>query len=279
MKLKKVYKKILVLIFIILAILLYKGLTHYFKFLKIDYFDGNVCINHRNEFDIKESHYIEKYYDRYISYKNKHSDYSHDQVITYVNIGLDNDFYTNMIDTDMNDGYLIICNKYHKLKDDYVPDLISLDGYGGGKMEKMAATKFKKMSDDAKKSGISIYSVSAYRSYNTQKELYNGYVRRNGKVKADTFSARAGTSEHQSGLAVDINSVSDSFSNTKAYKWLINNAYKYGFILRYPKGKEHITGYKYEPWHFRYVGESVAKIINQKNITFDEYYATYILKG
>ena len=135
------------------------------------------------------------------------------------------------------------------------------------------------MSNAAKKDGLHIYNVSGYRSYNTQKSLYNGYVSRNGQAKADTFSARAGTSEHQTGLATDVNSVSDSFANTKEYKWLINNSYKYGFILRYPKGKEFITGYKYEPWHYRYVGKDVAKIIHEKNITYEEYYATYILKG
>ena len=184
-----------------------------------------------------------------------------------------------MVETDMSDGYLIICNKYHTLKSNYVPDLVSLDGYGGGKMERVAAEHFKEMSKAAKKDGIGIRNVSAYRSYNTQKDLYNGYVSRNGQAKADTFSAKPGTSEHQTGLATDINSVSDEFANTKAYKWLAENSYKYGFILRYPKGKEHITGYKYEPWHFRYVGKEVAIIIYEKNITFDEYYATYMLKG
>ena len=103
--------------------------------------------------------------------------------------------------------------------------------------------------------------------------------RRWSKAKADTYSARAGTSEHQTGLATDVNSVSTSFENSSAFKWLEKNSYKYGFILRYPKGKEHITGYMYEPWHYRYVGSEVAKVIKEKNITYEEYYATYILKG
>ena len=286
MRLKKVYRILLSLILIvlitILTIHLYNGFTSYTKLYKeeenIDD-DKPIYIDHMSEFDIKESNYIEKYYDRYVAYKNKHSDYSDDKIITYVNIGLDNPFYTNMIDTDMSDGYLIICNKYHTLKSNYVPDLVSLDGYGGGKMEKVAATHFKEMVNAAKKDGISIYNVSGYRSYNTQKDLYNGYVSRNGQAKADTFSARAGTSEHQTGLATDVNNVSDSFANTKAYKWLIENSYKYGFILRYPKGKEEITGYKYEPWHYRYIGVDAAKVVYEKDITYDEYYATYILKG
>jgi len=286
MRLKKVYKIVFITllfsIITILTVVLYNKFTGYTKLYEVHNDNPNdepVYIDHMDEFDIKESNYIEKYYERYVAYKKKHTDYSDDKVITYVNIGLDNDFYTNMIDTDMNDGYLIICNKYHKLKDNYVPDLVSLEGYGGGKMERVAANHFKEMVNAAKKEGITIYNVSGYRSYNTQKDLYNGYVSRNGKAKADTFSARAGTSEHQTGLATDVNSVSESFENSSAFKWMQKNAYKYGFILRYPKGKTNITGYIYEPWHYRYVGTDVAKIIYEKNITYEEYYATYILKG
>ena len=286
MKLKKVYKILFIILFTVIitliTITIYDRLTSYTKLYKT-YDDVSndepIYIDHMDEFDIKESNYIEKYYDRYIAYKKKHSDYSDDKIITYVNIGLDHDFYTNMENTDMSDGYLIICNKYHTLKSNYVPDLVSLSGYGGGQMERVAAQHFKEMVNAAKKDGISIYNVSGYRSYNTQKDLYNGYVSRNGKAKADTFSARAGTSEHQTGLATDVNYVSDSFAKTDSYKWLSKNSYKYGFILRYPKGKEYITGYKYEPWHYRYVGIDVAKIIYEKNITYEEYYATYILKG
>ena len=286
MRLKKVYRLLFIIILVLLIIFLMKTLYNAFtsptKLYKeeeeIDN-DEPVYVDHMSEFDIKESNYMEKNYDRYLNYKKKHSDYKDDLIITYVNIGLDHDFYTNMEDVDMSLGYLIICNKYHKLKSNYVPDLVSLNGYGGGSMERVAAKYFKEMSDMAKKDGISIRNVSGYRSYNTQKDLYNGYVSRDGKEKADTYSARAGTSEHQTGLATDINSVSTSFENTDAFKWLSKNAYKYGFILRYPKGKEFITGYMYEPWHFRYVGTDVAKIIYEKNITFEEYYATYLLKG
>ena len=229
-----------------------------------------------------------------MAYKNLHPDYSDDTIITYVNIGLDREFYTNMEDVDMSDGILVLCNKYHILKSNYVPDLVSLSGYGGGQMQREAASHFKEMVDAAKKDGISLKNVSGYRSYNTQKYLYNNYVKRDtqkylynnyvkrdGVAKADTYSARAGSSEHQTGLASDINTASSSahFEKTKEYAWLIKNSYKYGFILRYPEGKTFITGYKYEPWHYRYVGTDVAKIIYEKDITYEEYYATYMLKG
>ena len=290
MRLKKKFKKILVLIIIliiiILSIILWKKIYKYQKNnLNRDakdnthYNEEPIFKEHSGEFKIEKSNYIERFYKRYKAYKKLHLDYSDDKIITYVNIGLDYEYYSNIEDTDMSLGKLIICNKYHTLKKDYVPNLINLGGnYGGGQLEKEAGEYFKKMSDAAKNDGIGIKNVSGYRSYNTQVNLYNNYVKQDGQKKADTYSARAGTSEHQTGLASDINSVSNSFENTSAFKWLSKNAYKYGFILRYPKGKEHITGYMYEPWHYRYVGDEVARFIYENNITYDEYYATYILK-
>ena len=129
------------------------------------------------------------------------------------------------------------------------------------------------MKNDAKNNNINLYIRSGFRSYNTQVSLYNNYVKRDGKAAADTYSARAGHSEHQTGLAADINSLDQSFINTKEGKWLNDNCYKYGFIIRYPKGKESITGYIYEPWHIRYVGTDISsKLYNNGNwITLEEY--------
>ena len=122
---------------------------------------------------------------------------------------------------------------------------------------------------------IYIYGGSGYRSYSYQQNLYDRYVSQNGKKEADTFSARAGFSEHQTGLAMDIlNHKWDYIDESdKEYTWLINNSYKYGYILRYLKNKEHITGYIYEPWHFRYVGIELATEITKLGITYDEYIA------
>ena len=226
--------------------------------------------------------YIEKNYERYIAYKKAHSDYSDDTIITYVNIGLDRPFYTNMQDVNLSDGKLVLCNKYYLLKSNYVPDLVNLgSAYGGGQLQREAAEYFKKMVDAAKKDGIKLWNVSGYRSYYTQKSLYNNYSKRDGVAKADTYSARPGSSEHQTGLASDINTASSSahFENTKEYAWLVKNSYKYGFILRYLKDKTFITGYKYEPWHYRYVGVDAAKVIYEKNLTYEEYYVTYVMKG
>ena len=127
---------------------------------------------------------------------------------------------------------------------------------------------------DAKAVGLNIYLSSGFRSYNTQNDLYNYYVSIDGKASADTYSARPGHSEHQTGLAFDVNQVDNSFDNTEEAKWLSNNCYKYGFILRYPKGKTNETGYMYESWHFRYVGTNLAsKLYNNGDwITLESYF-------
>ncbi|HHW69550.1 MAG TPA: M15 family metallopeptidase [Tenericutes bacterium] len=198
-------------------------------------------------------------------------------IISLVNVNADYKFYTNVVNTDLDKDLLILVNKYNKLPSNYEPkNLVSLGDYGIGKMIDVAKEAFVQMAEDIKKEGLYIKSISSYRSYSSQESIYNRYVKIDGVEITDTYSARPGHSEHQTGLTVDINMVEDEFANTKEAKWLANNAHKYGFILRYPKNKEHITGYSYEPWHFRYVGKEVAKFIYENDITFDEYYAYYL---
>ena len=133
------------------------------------------------------------------------------------------------------------------------------------------------MKSDVKKERIIINIRSWFRSYETQETLYNNYIARDGLEKASRYSAKPGYSEHQTGLAIDITtedtttSIGDWFNDTKQAEWLYNNAYKYGFILRYPKGKEHITGYKYESWHYRYVGIEHSKNFAMNDLTLEEY--------
>lgn len=118
----------------------------------------------------------------------------------------------------------------------------------------------------AKLDGLNIYISSGFRSYATQKRVYNNYVKRDGIEGADRYSSRPGHSDHQTGLAFDLNTINDSFQYTAEAKWLSQNAYKYGFTIRFPKGREEETGYKYESWHFRYVGEDLAtKLYNNGN--------------
>ena len=231
---------------------------------------------------VKEKYYINANVARYLDYGNSH-DVNSKKIISIVNSKADLEFYSESYDSNLNDNNLILVNKFYHLKEDYVPnDLVTLSGqYNKGannKMRKDAALAFMEMVDAAKLDNIILYNMSAYRDYNYQVNLYNKYIQRDGKEAADKYSARPGYSEHQSGLCSDLNNISDSFDGTDEAIWLKNNAYKYGFILRFPKDKEDITGYKYEPWHYRYVGKDAAKIIYDDDITLEEYYAYYIEK-
>ena len=229
---------------------------------------------YNNIFRFKSSKYFNlSKINRYEEYYKKYN-YDIDRTIIYVEIGLDKKFYTNTKAAKVSDGKLILVNKYNYLKKNYNANLEKLGSkYGVGSLNKEAASYFRKMVNEAKNDGINLRSVSAYRSYSTQKYLYNSYAKRDGKAKADTYSARAGHSEHQTGLAVDINTASSSshFENTKEYKWLQDNSYKFGFVMRYPNGKQNITGYKYEPWHYRYFGVDVATALKESNLTYEEY--------
>lgn len=138
-------------------------------------------------------------------------------------------------------------------------------------VDKTAKEKFEQMKKSALKDNISLTIVSGYRSYSTQSTIYNKNVKLHGTKIANRFSAKSGQSEHQTGLAFDVNKANRSFVGTKEALWLQKNCYKYGFIIRYPKGKESITGYVYEPWHIRYVGEKVAKEIYESGLCLEEY--------
>ncbi len=159
------------------------------------------------------------------------------------------------------DGVLI-ANKSYPLPADYAP---------GGLLE-AAEIAFMEMKNAAARDGITLTIVSGYRSYARQEKLYNNYVTKDGQAEADRYSARPGHSEHQSGLAMDLNSVDDSFADTKEAKWIAENCAKYGFIIRYPKDKEEITGYIYEPWHVRYLGVDLAEKITASGLCFEEYF-------
>ncbi len=156
---------------------------------------------------------------------------------------------------------ILIANKSYPLPADYNP---------GTNPEAKAALD--EMFAAAAADGYKLWVRSGFRSYATQKSLYQNYVKRDGAAAADRYSARPGYSEHQTGLAFDINNASSSFNNTPEAKWLAENAYKYGFILRYPEGKESVTGYIYESWHYRYVGIDKAKLLFESGLTIEEYY-------
>ena len=168
---------------------------------------------------------------------------------------------------------VVIANKTYSLPSNFVPNnLESINGYI--KVVDYVKDAFIELTSDSASLGLNIYASSGYRSYSDQNYIYNNYVSFDGQENADTYSARAGHSEHQTGLAIDVNTVDSSFDNTSESNWLKDNCYRYGFIIRYPKGKDNITGYMYEPWHIRYVGKELAsKLYNNGDwITMEEYY-------
>ena len=250
-----------------------------------DYYDSDIVYDDKTIEIMKKEYYIHDNLNRYLNYYNSNKKLELDEIITRINSNLDYDYYTNTKDTDTSKGYLMLVNKYYKLSNNYVPNnLVTIESNYGKTLQLESETynQFKLMADAAKLENLNLYIASPYRSYNTQLNLYNNYVNRDGIKNADTYSARAGFSEHQTGLAIDIIKKGGDlggFQNTDEFKWLNEHAHEYGFILRYPKGKEYITGYIYESWHYRYVGKETATKIKQLGITFEEYYAYYINKN
>ena len=229
------------------------------------------------------SNFYPERFQRYIDYHVKMPDYSMQEVLFRVNLGLDYSFYENVATTENPYDLLVLVNKYNQLPAGYEQyNLVNMSRehtVNDGKQYLLAGVAYEnyiKMSDAAKKDGLSMKVLSAYRTENYQRNLYNNKVRTAGRVNADNYSARPGHSEHQTGLAVDISSTKGTFEYTPEFKWLQKHAHEYGYILRYPKGKEWITGYSYEPWHYRYVGVDAAKIIYEEGITYEEYYAKYV---
>lgn len=179
----------------------------------------------------------------------------------------------------------VLVNKQYKLPDSYKPqDLVYPDvpflfqeKIEKRMMRQEAADALQQLFAGAKQEGIMLAGVSAYRSHTTQTNLFNRYVKKDGEEAAKKYSAEPGHSEHETGLAIDVSgstgkcAAEDCFEGTPEAVWLADHAHEYGFIIRYPKGKEAITGYQYEPWHLRYVGKEAAGEIHDKGITLEEY--------
>lgn len=234
---------------------------------------------------LQQKYYLEKNLDRYLTYLKDNPEVSVKDAVSLVNVNRDRDFYEDMQETDTSKGDLMLVNKYYKLTKDFkLDDIVPISNqfaYEGNEIRKHVYERYRSMWNAAKEEGLLLIVNSSYRDYETQDAVWKDYAEANGEEWADNKAARAGSSEHETGLALDIvtnNVIMNEFENTEEFKWLQDNAYKYGFILRYPKGKENITGYEYESWHYRYVGEEVAKEIHDLDITFDEYYAYYLDK-
>ncbi len=195
------------------------------------------------------------------------------------------DLYETTSEVDNLGKYDMLVNKTYYLPSTYEPAVLNelsiRYASDGITLDAGAAEGLEALCEGGRELGLVLYATSGYRPYETQESLYTRYVSANGEAEADRFSARPGHSEHQTGLAVDLAAGGESrnissFSDTLEFNWVIENAASYGWILRYPEGKETITGYKYESWHYRYVGTELAQKIVASGLTYDEYYLLYI---
>jgi D-alanyl-D-alanine carboxypeptidase len=253
-----------------------------------DFMNSLLTVDYDQEYleILREKYYMKSHLNDYINYYEDNLQEDSNSVVTKVNIGYIKPWYENIKETDVSKDILMINNKVYKLPDKYVPnDLVTISNryaYGTNpQLRKEAYDAFVNMFNAAKLENLTIIINSAYRSYDYQVNLYNQYLKNYGQDYTDKYAARPGHSEHQTGLTVDVTTYganADNFDKTEVFTWLQNHAHEYGFILRYPKGKEEITGYQYESWHYRYLGIETATKVHDEGITYDEYYAYYLDK-
>lgn len=219
-------------------------------------------------------------YDRYLKYSDETGE-DEETTVLYVNLNMDKADYT---DSEVVEKFSVdmLVNKHRELPSDFEPDdLIEIDeeyaSDEGMMANKEAVYAFIQMYKAAAKEELGLVINSSYRSYSAQEEICEYYRSLYGDSYVEKYVAQPGFSEHQTGLAFDIGSTSSRvFADSKEYEWMQENAYKYGFILRFPKKYEDITGFRNEPWHYRYVGKKIAKYIYENNITLEEYYVTVL---
>ena len=259
----------------------------YIKTLKED--EINTLLNHKYNVNItklmKEKYFIFANLDKYLDYINENNSNLTD-IVAKVNTKASLGWYKTIADTDTSKGELMLVNKFYKLSETYVPsDLVDVSlsyAYEGKQVSKVMYDSLTNMLDAAKESGYNLVVSQGYRSYADQEEAYNDIEASSGVDYADKVAARPGQSEYQTGLSVVVKPLyteGSDMENSPEHTWILENAHKYGFILRYPKDKENITGFSYDAWRLRYVGSNTARIIHNENITFDEYYEYYINYG
>ncbi len=205
--------------------------------------------------------------------------------ITYAKIGLNREFYTGVTQINAPERITVLVNKYRQLPMDYIPEdlerICPNCAEGELVLRQEARTAFETLCFCAGQENIQLRAISTFRSYSYQSQVYYKNWQQTIPLEQyqkerDKVSARAGFSEHQTGLAVDINDLEQTFEATPEAQWLAANAYRFGFLLRYPKGKEWITGYDFEPWHYRYLGKELAEKVYYSELTYDEYYVRYL---
>lgn len=195
-------------------------------------------------------------------------------------------FDKNQFSIDQPGSIWWIVNKTRPVGESYRPDdlvtpnvsLNTQKSQEENQIRSQVAMPLQRLFEATQQEGIQLFLASGYRSFSLQQTYYNNYVRTSGQVEADRFSARPGTSEHQTGLSLDVATsdrvhyLDQAFGEDAAGKWIKTHAHEYGFIVRYPEGKEAITGYLYEPWHLRYVGTDLANELYRNNQTMEEFF-------
>lgn len=220
--------------------------------------------------------------DRYAAYSAANPDVAWDDVVWHVNVQLDREPYEDPIIIENVDAWPILVNKHYMYPADFVPKDI-VDTRNGKPIRKEVYDAYNLMRDDIRKEKLELAITSGYRSIAEQEDLYNYYLSKAGGKKevVDADSSRAGFSEHHSGNTIDLiapNFDMEDFGKSKESEWVIENAHKYGFIIRYTEENTKITGYQPEAWHITYVGAEIATFMKENNIlSFEEYYAKYIL--
>lgn len=236
---------------------------------------------------LNEKYFLTKNFNLYIEYMNNNKDLSSSEIVRNINIHLDKNFYEDTEKANTTLDTTLLVNKHYLLDKDYIPDdLVNVSQnyawgkVGSQKVREVAYNAFLDMWNAANEEGYYLMINSSYRSYEDQEIVYNNYKNSSGERFADSIAARPGSSEHQTGLALDIfsktNTNKNTFSQTDEAKWLKENAHNFGFILRYPEDKVDITGYSFESWHYRYVGVDIATYIYENDITYEEYYAYFL---
>ena len=265
---------------------------------KYSYNDINMIFAHGSDSDVSEFakrdrvNYLEEYYsydfakiknyDKYVKYSDESGEGAYSTIVR-VNLKLDEENYKDPIIVSKFSTNMLV-NKHYKLSDKFsVPDLVKLDddlvSENGIKLQKEAYNAFKNMYNDASKSGYSIYINAGYRSSKDQQELCDLYKRTYGEEYVKKYVALPGFSEHETGLSIDVASKNSKiFAESKEYRWMLDNAYKYGFILRYTANHMDDTGFRPEAWHYRYVGKDISAYLHDHNISYEEYYAVFVDK-
>ena len=250
-----------------------EDVTEFAKREKVDYLEEFLSVDYAKL----------KNYDRYVAYQDLENEDAETTVL-YVNLDFDKEDYVDPLEITEFDQYVLV-NKHRQLTEDYVPDdLVEFKEEDTKVDETVEATEevvkaFEEMKAAAAKEGLTLMVNSGYRSYQDQEEIMQIYLDAYGQNYVDNYIAKPGFSEHQTAMSIDVASATvDTFVESDEYSWMMDNAYLYGFILRYPRSKEDITGYKCEAWHYRYVGKEIAKYIKENNITYDEYYMMFLDK-